>query len=85
MAVLYITSGSEVRTIFKFRTVQKPDVFRPRRRTYTFKDRKRNQNCFFNVNNFQIIIFNFFFQIFFFVCLFCLVVRPRLDNLKLLQ
>ena len=37
-----ITSGPEVRQIFKIRTVGKPDVFLPRRRTFdTIKSRRK--------------------------------------------
>ena len=45
-----ITSGTEVRQIFKIRTVQKPDVFLPGCRTFnTFKNGKRYffQDIFF--------------------------------------
>ena len=48
-----ITSGPEVRQIFKIQTVRKPDVFLPGRRT--FKIEKHKQFFFFKKN------FNFFF------------------------
>ena len=42
-----ITSGPEVRQIFKFRTVPKPDIFLPGRRTFnTFKNRKKKSKLF---------------------------------------
>ena len=51
-----ITSGQEVRQIFKIRPVRKPDVFLPRRRTLsTVKNRKKIQIFFF-----KILFFNFF-------------------------
>ena len=55
-------SGPEVREIFKIRTVRKPNNFLPGLRTFkTFKNnnKKKNKKSFFN----------FFFQIFLFVCL----------------
>ena len=53
-----ITSGLDVRQIFKIRTVRKPDVFLLGRRTFnTFKNRKKNPNFFCQI---------FFFSIFFF-------------------
>jgi hypothetical protein len=46
-----ITSGPEVRQIFKIRTVRKPDVFLPVNLTFnTFKDTKKIQKFFFSKN-----------------------------------
>ena len=63
-----ITSSPEVRQIFKIRTVRKPDVFLPGRRTFkTFKNRKKNPKTFFLKNIFS----NFFFKF------FCLLIWSR--------
>ena len=52
-------SGPEVRKIFKIRTVRKPDVLLPRRRTFkTFKNK---------------IKINLFFQFVFSICFVCLL------------
>ena len=51
-----ITSGPEVRQIFKIRTLRKPDVFLPGRWTFnTFKiEEKKSSKKFFNSNFFYI-------------------------------
>ena len=53
-----ITSGPEVRQIVKIRTVRKPDIFLPGRRT--FENRKKIKKI-----KLQFFFFKFFFQIFF--------------------
>ena len=70
-----ITSGPEVRQIFKIRTVRKPDVFLPGRRTFnTFKSirEKKKLSKFFS---------RFFFSRFFF-CLFSNTSQFRLFDTK---
>ena len=43
-----ITSGPDVRQIFKIRTVRKPDIFLPGRLTFnTSKNRKKKNQIFF--------------------------------------
>ena len=70
-----ITSGPEVRQIFKIRTVWKPDVFLPGRRTFnTLKSIRKNPKKKF---------FNFFFFKFFFSNFFSIFfqIHPNLDFL----
>ena len=60
-----ITSGPEVRRIFKIRPVRKPDVFLPGRRTFkTVNNRKKNPKNFFWKTFFEFCFFfwNFFFN-----------------------
>ena len=59
-----ITSGQEVRQIFKIRPVRKPDIFLPGRRT--FKNRKKIKNKKFQKKNSK-FFFNFFFKTFFMI------------------
>ena len=54
-----ITSGQEVRQIFKIRPVRKPDVFLPGRRT--FKNRKKNQKKKFKKKFLNFFLFWIFF------------------------
>jgi hypothetical protein len=56
-----ITSGPEVRQIFKIRTLRKPDILLPRRRTFNSFKKKKIQKIFSK----KILIF--FFQDFFFL------------------
>ena len=69
-----ITSGPEVRQIFKIRTVRKPDVFLPGRRTFRnrkkVKKKKVKKKFQKKISkNFQFSIFfsNFFLYIFLFI------------------
>ena len=43
-----ITSGQEVRQIFKVRTDRKPDVFLPRRRTFNTSKKSKKNTIFFS-------------------------------------
>jgi len=71
-----ITSGPEVRQIFQIRTVRKPDVFLPGRRT--FSNRKNSKN---SKKNFQNFFSNFFHNFFLFICMVkCLKIYVRIQS-----
>ena len=59
-----ITSGPEVRQIFKIQTVRKPDIFLTRRRTFENRKKIKIKN-----KKFQKKILNFFYDHLFVKCL----------------